>query len=254
MVGPLSYIGGKNRLAAKIIALFPEHTAYVEPFAGGAQVLFHKKPSRVEVLNDIDSEIVNFFRVCQWHFEELVRYLQFCLMSRQLYDVLLRTDPATLTDVQRAGRFFYIQKNTFGGLVLNRHYHYTITHPPNYNLRRIADIIRRAHERLAQVQIEHLPYEIVLQKYDRATTLFYLDPPYWDRKLYRFNLSGQDFAKLAERLSVLKGKFVLSLNDEPEVRNIFAEFRIRSLPVVYTAKQGETKRFPEVLITNFNPP
>src|SRR2546426_2235796 len=112
MVGPLAYIGGKNRLAKKIIGLFPEHTTYVEPFAGGAQVLFHKKPSRVEVLNDLDSEIVNFFLVCKFHFEELVRDLQFCLMSREWYEILSRTDPASLTDVQRAGRFFYIQKNS----------------------------------------------------------------------------------------------------------------------------------------------
>jgi DNA adenine methylase len=81
MTGPLSYIGGKNRLAKRLISLFPKHTTYVEPFAGGAQVFFHKEPSEVEVLNDLDGEIVNFFRVCQWHYEELVRYLRFCLAS-----------------------------------------------------------------------------------------------------------------------------------------------------------------------------
>src|SRR5438477_12018505 len=110
MRGPLPYIGGKNRLAAKIIALLPEHTTYVEPFAGGAQVFFHKEPSKVEVLNDLNGEIVNFFRVCQWHHEELVRYLKYCLMSRKLYRSLAATNPETLTDVQRAGRFFYLQK------------------------------------------------------------------------------------------------------------------------------------------------
>jgi len=67
MVGPLSYIGGKNRLARQVIEIFPKHTTYVEAFAGGAQVFFHKEPSKVEVLNDLDGEIVNFFRVCQAH-------------------------------------------------------------------------------------------------------------------------------------------------------------------------------------------
>src|SRR5205823_610276 len=92
MIGPLPYIGGKNRLAAKIIALLPEHTTYVEPFAGGAQVFFHKQPAKVEVLNDLNGEIVNFFRVCQWHHEELVRYLRYCLMSRKLYETLAATN------------------------------------------------------------------------------------------------------------------------------------------------------------------
>ena len=105
MIGPLPYIGGKNRLAKKIIAMLPEHTTYVEAFAGGAQVLFHKPPSNVEVLNDLDYDIVNFFRVCQWHYEELVRYLRYCLASRKLHELHVKSDPDTLTDIQRAGRF-----------------------------------------------------------------------------------------------------------------------------------------------------
>src|SRR5262245_26958871 len=112
MVRPLSYIGGKNRLAVKIISMLPEQITHIEPFAGGAQVLFHKHPSNVEVLNDLDFDIVNFFRVCQWHYGEFVRYLCYCLASRKLHELHLATDPATLTDIQRAGRFFYLQKNS----------------------------------------------------------------------------------------------------------------------------------------------
>src|ERR1700680_4546855 len=104
MTGPLPYIGGKNRLAKQIIALFPEHTTYVEPFAGGAQVFFHKQPSRVEILNDLDGEIVNFFRVCQWHYEELIRYLRYCLASRKLHELHVKTDPSTLTHIHALGR------------------------------------------------------------------------------------------------------------------------------------------------------
>src|SRR3989441_6140497 len=181
MVGPLSYIGGKNRLAKQIIALLPEHTTYVEPFAGGAQVFFHKQPSKVEVLNDLDFEIVNFFRVCQHHYEELVRYLNYCLISRKWFGLFAASNPAALTDIQRAGRFFYLQKNSFGGLVLKQHYHYGVVQRPNYNPRRIPEIIQAAHERLQGVQIESLPYEQILKRYDRPTSVFYMDPPYWKR-------------------------------------------------------------------------
>src|SRR5207253_9833203 len=122
MIGPLSYIGGKRSLAKRVIALFPKHTTYVEAFAGGAQVFFHKQPSKVEVLNDLDGEIVNFFRVCQSHHQELVRYVHFVVVSRKWYEILAKTPTQGLTDVQRAARFFYLQKNSFGGLVVRQNY------------------------------------------------------------------------------------------------------------------------------------
>lgn len=250
MTGPLSYIGGKNRLARRIISLFPKHIAYVESFAGGAQVFFHKEPSKLEVLNDLDGEIVNFFRVCQWHYGELIRYLRFCIISRKLYEDLAATDPKTLTDVQRAGRFFYLQKNCYGGLVIGRNFHYTVTKRPNYSLNRIPQILEATHERLQGVQIECLPYEEILERYDRPTTLFYLDPPYYDRKLYRFNFTHEDFVQLAERLSKLQGTFILSLNDVPEVRNIFSQFHIQEVSLAYSSVRGSGRRYGELIISN----
>jgi DNA adenine methylase len=251
MTGPLSYIGGKNRLAKQLISLLPEHKTYVEPFAGGAQVFFHKEPSAVEVLNDLDGEIVNFFRVCQWHHEELSRYLKFCVTSRKLYDDLLSMNPNLPTDIQRAGRFFYLQKNCYGGLVLKRHYHYGVTQRPNYILERIPEVLRATSERLLDVQIECLPYEEILERYDRPTTLFYLDPPYYARKLYRFNFTDDDFALLKERLSKLKGRFMLSLNDVPEVRRMFSQFHIKRTALAYSAAKGAGRRYGEVIISNF---
>jgi DNA adenine methylase len=251
MVGPLSYIGGKNRLATKIISILPEHTTYVEPFAGGAQVLFHKPPSTVEVLNDLDFDIVNFFRVCQWHYEEFIRYLRFCLASRKLHELHAKSDPATLTDIQRAGRFFYLQKNSFGGLVLKQHFHYGVIQPPNYNPERISEIIEQTHSRLARVQLECLPYQQILEKYDRPTTVFYMDPPYWRRRLYRHNFTDRDFIDLEQRLSVIRGKFVVSLDDHPEVRKLFRSWYLLPIDLGYTAQRKVGKRFPELLITNF---
>jgi DNA adenine methylase len=254
MIGPLAYIGGKNRLAARIISLLPEHTTYVEPFAGGAQVFFHKEPSKVEVLNDLDFEIVNFFRVCQHHYEELVRYLRYCLISRRWYDLFASSDPRTLTDIQRAGRFFFLQKNSFGGLVLKQHYHYGVVQRPNYNPKRIPEIIREAHDRLQGVQIESLPYEQILERYDRPTTLFYMDPPYWERKLYRHNFTEHDFVLLEQRLHDIRGKFLLSLDDHPEVRKLFGGWHLLPVDIAYTAQRRPNQRYGEVLISNYKLP
>src|SRR5438876_12233303 len=96
MIGPLSYIGGKRRLARTLVPLIPAHTTYVEPFAGGAQVFFHKPRSDVEVLNDLDEEIVNFLRICQRHPQELARLLAWQPASRQIFQQHQQHDPKYL--------------------------------------------------------------------------------------------------------------------------------------------------------------
>jgi DNA adenine methylase len=251
MNGPLSYIGGKRALAKRIIAVFPRHTTYVEAFAGGAQVFFRKEPSKVEVLNDLDREIVNFYRICQQHFEELVRYLRFTLVSRAWFELLQATEAATLTDIQRAARYFYLSKNCYGGLVLHQNYGWRLDRPPSFNAERLPALIEETHHRLARVQIECLPYEEVLARYDRPASLFYLDPPYYEYKFYRYNLEPEEFGKMAELLGKLRGKFVLSLNDLPEVRALFKRFTIREVELAYTAQKIAGRRYHELLISNF---
>lgn len=251
MIGPLPYIGGKRALANRIIAMFPRHTTYAEVFAGGAQVLFRKEPSKVEVLNDLDHEIVNFFRVCQQHYEELVRYLKFTVISREWFDLLRESKLDALTDIQRAARYLYLAKNCYAGLVRRKNFAWSVTNETRFNPERIPELIEETHHRLARVQIECLPYEQVIAHYDRAETLFYLDPPYYKLKLYNHNLEHDDFVRMADLLVEIKGKFILSLNDVPEVRAIFRRFRIYGIDLYYTAQKVAGKRFREVLIANF---
>lgn len=251
MVGPLSYLGGKNRLARRIISLIPEHTCYIEPFCGGAQVFFHKEPSKVEVLNDLNEDIFNFLRVCQLHHQELVRYLQFCTASRKWFELFQAQRPEALTDIQRAARFFYLQKNCYGGLVRRQHFAISVQDGSNYNPHRIPLVLHLAHERLLGVQLECLPYQDILKKYDRPETFFYLDPPYFDRPYYKFNFTREDYVALAEILKPLRARFLLSLNDAPEIRQIFASFKIRGLALAYSSQREAGRVYKEVLISNY---
>jgi DNA adenine methylase len=251
MKGPLSYVGGKNRIADAIIGQFPTHTTYVEPFAGGAQVLFHKAPSKVEVLNDLDGELVNFYRVCQSHHEELIRYMRFMLMSREWFTRLHKIQPESMTDIQRAARYFYLQKTAYGGRVTRQNYAIHVVQRPNFSPARLHELLEAAHARLSRVQIEQLPYQEILLKYDRPGTFFYLDPPYYDIRLYRHNLEHDDFVHMAGHLKVIKGKFLLSINDRPEVREIFSSFQIRPIAIVYSLHRSAGKHNTELLIRNY---
>lgn len=254
MVGPLSYLGGKNRVAQKIIALIPEHNCYIEPFCGGAQVFSHKEPSNVEVSNDLDEDIFNFLRVCQLHNEELVRYLQFCTVSRKWFELFQAQDPKMLSDIQRAARFFYLQKNCYGGLIKRQHFKISVEDGSNYNPHRIPLVLHLAHERLLSVQLECLPYQDILKKYDRPDTFFYLDPPYFKRPHYKFNLSGQDYVELARLLKAIQGRFLLSLNDAHEIRRIFADFKIQGMTFSYSSQRTAGKVYEELLIANYSLP
>jgi DNA adenine methylase len=251
MIGPLSYIGGKNRLASLIISQIPPHKTYVEAFAGGAQVFFHKPPSKVEILNDLSDDIVNFFRVCQSHSPELIRYVQHMVAARTWFELLQEMDPKALTDVQRAARFFFLQKVDYGGLVAHRNFALQVVQSTHWNPERIPKLIENTARRLQNTQIESLPYEQIIRKCDRPSTFFYLDPPYYGKKLYQFNFKEEDFRELVRLLADLKGKFILSLNDVPEVRSIFRDFRIQSIQLAYSAQKKIGKRYPELIIKNF---
>lgn len=108
------WVGGKRKLAKHLLPMFPAHTCYVEPFCGGAALFLMKEASRAEVLNDINSDIVNLYRVIQNHLEEFIKQFKWALTSREIFQWLKDTPPETLTDILRAARFYYLQKLSFG--------------------------------------------------------------------------------------------------------------------------------------------
>jgi DNA adenine methylase len=250
MAGPIPYIGGKSRLAPRLIRLFPKHTTYVEPFCGAAHVFFTKPPSPSEVLNDLDGELLNFLRVCQLHHPELIRFLAFSVHSRVWRNLHLRQEPATLTDIQRAARFLYLQRTAWGAAVDGQVYGAFVTGAGRFRAAQFESALEAAAHRLEHVQLEQLPYQAVLEKYDRPTTLFYLDPPYVNLPLYRFNFTREDFQTLAGHLRQLKGRFLLSINDHPVAIKAFGEFVATKVPVSYSVVPQGRKRH-ELLFSNF---
>ena len=247
------WIGGKGRLAKQILSVFPEHSCYVEGFAGGAAIFFRKEPVEAEVLNDINGELVNLYRVVQYHLEEFVRMFKWSLVSREMYGWLNSTRPETLTDVQRAARFYYLQRQGFGGKVEGRTFGTATTSAPKLNLLRIEEDLSQAHLRLARVSIEHLSWQECIRRYDRPHTLFYLDPPYWGTEGYGVGFGIEQYDIMAELARTIQGKMVISVNDIPEMRKAFAGLQIDTAEIRYSVGGGgNTKaRSSELIITNF---
>lgn len=250
---PLAWLGGKSQLADRIVDRMPDHTAYCEVFAGAAWVLFKKPESKVEIINDINRELVTLYRCVKHHLPELVQQFRWLLVARDEFDRFMQTPADTLTDIQRSARFFYLAKNSFGAKVVKPTFGIAATGAPRLNLLRIEEDLSEAHLRLARVFIENRPYDQVIQRIDKPRTLFYIDPPYWgNEKDYGAGLFARaDFARLAGLLDAVKGKFILSLNDVPGVRDTFANFKIEAVKTRYSISAKASQPVGEVLITNF---
>ncbi|MFC3053302.1 DNA adenine methylase [Kordiimonas pumila] len=249
------YIGGKRLLAAKIIKRIDavSHVTYAVPFVGmGGVFLRRDKAPRAEVINDYSGDVATFFRILQRHYPHFMEMLKFQLTSRKEFERLRKANPDTLTDLERAARFLYLQKMAFGGLRTGQAFGAHVTGPVRFNILKLGPLLEDIHERLAGVAIECLHYEQFIKRYDRTTTLFYLDPPYYGIEDYygRNLFHRDDFQKLAGQLAKIKGSFIMSINDTPEVRHIFRAFTIEEASVVYTAAAGANKRTHELLISN----
>lgn len=204
----------------------------------------------MEAINDRARDVVNLFRVVRHHPEALIEDLRLQLISRADFQRLLKTDPDTLTDIQRAGRLLALMKLCYGGKPGSTSFPARRITADSLDAGMLRRSIEAVHDRLAKVTIEHLDFGEFLDRYDQPEALFYLDPPYWGcEDYYGRNLFGRaDFERLAEQLVALKGRFLLSLNDVPEVRRIFGRFTIEEVPQTY--RVGQTvKPVTELIIS-----
>lgn len=246
------WMGGKRRMAKHILPEFPEHDCYVEPFCGGAALFFMKEPSRVEVINDFNGEVVNLYRVVAHHLEELVRQFRWSLVSRKMFEWANQQVPETLTDIQRAARFFYLQQLCFGAKPTGRTYGTATTAPPKLNLLRIEEKLSEAHLRLARTNIEHLDWKECIRRYDREHTLFYLDPPYWETAGYETGaFPFAEYQAMAQLAESIKGRMVISINDHPQIREVFANLRLKEVPLRHTVGGQGGKQTNELIYFNW---
>lgn len=216
---PLHYTGGKWKVADWIIGQFPPHDIYVEPFCGGASVFFRKHASQVEVLNDLDGDIINFFDVLRDQTDVLLRAIERTPWARAEYERAVG-EPAS-DPLERARRFYVGCWQSFGGTLVNRsgwrHQRRAQQYTPLTQSWKRRDGLLDAAERLRDAQIDCRPAIDVIQHYDSKDTLFYIDPPYVlgarmssGKRRYRHEMDDSAHIHLAEVLHEVRGMVVLS--------------------------------------------
>lgn len=242
----IPWIGGKSLLAKRIVSLFPDNIGrYIEVFGGGASVLFYKeKHAPFEVYNDADSQLVNLFKCVKFHRSELQREISTYINSREVFeDIKELASIRGLTDIQRAAMFFVQAKISYGA---DRRSFGCSTK----NLS--ADHLEEFEKRLKSgkgVIIEHKDFENLISVYDRSNSLFYCDPPYHKtERFYDVPFNEKDHLRLNASLKAIKGRFILSYNDDEFIRELYKEYDIISFSRPNNLSSGE---FKEVIIKNF---
>lgn len=248
------YVGGKRQLAKRLVAMInaADHALYAEPFVGMGGVFFrrdHRAP--VEAINDLNQDVATFFRVLQRHYEAFLDMLKWRLASRADFERLMAMAPDTLTDLERAARFLQLQRLAFGGKVAGRTFGIAPGQPARFDVTKLVPLLDAAHERLSGVWIDCLPYDAFIARYDRPDALFLVDPPYWGSEHYygRGLFAREDFERLAACLKAIKGRFILTVNDRPELRSLFDWASIETAELSYSVGSVNGAPAREIIVS-----
>jgi len=227
-------------------------------FCGAGWVLFGKEQetSRTEIINDIDGELINFYRVLKHRPAEFAEQFHLELISRQLFNEYRRFEEGK-TELERAMRFYYVLRLCFGGRREERCFGTSTTAPLGLNLPRLYFHAQQFSARLERVVIENLSWQKCLAIYDRPHTLFYLDPPYPSTRAddYASRMTWDGHEELAAALRGLKGRWLLSYQDHPRIVRLYRGrgIHLERLKVTYAlgGKCGRSKPVRELLVRNF---
>lgn len=242
-------------MARHILARMPDHTCYCEPFAGGLAVLFTKLPSKCEVINDVNGELINLYCCTKEHLPELLRQIELMPVSRELFYRLRDQSPVGLTDIQRAARFFYLIRVGFGsdaGCRVKPSFGVTRTSGHKFNPDYVRQVLEAGSARLSSVTIEHMSWDRCAALYDAPGTVFYFDPPYYETMGYGVEFGDDQYYLLADFMRRCEGKVLLSINDHPFIRDVFGGFEFDELTTRYTVNnKSGGKPAAELLVRNF---
>ncbi len=251
----MSWIGGKKALRDEIVLRFPlEYSRYIEVFGGGGWVLFHKAPGKdFEVYNDFNPNLANLYRCVRDHPDELCEELRYSLNSRTDFDYIRETlkSKTDLPDVKRAAYFYQLIRESYAsGLD-------SFASQP-HSMWNNFPLIYEACRRLQKVVIENKDFEKLIKQYDRPESFFYCDPPYYETEDYYEDVgfTTKDHQRLANTLCNMEGKFLLSYNDCPEIRDLYKkpgitiESTSRLSNIAQRYEPG--KQYAELLISNYD--
>jgi len=258
----LPYLGGKQALVPKLLPLIPEHVCYAEVFGGAGSLLLNKPPSKIEVWNDLDGELVNLFEVIRDDVDAFLKRADFLLYSRELYQRWqhdLENGTVPKDRVERAVRFWYVIRSAFGAHP-SKGWAFQRERPRNSAavVQNALANIRVIHDRLKNVEIDHLDFRVCIKNRDALSTFLYLDPPYLGTEQYRAgDFTLNDHIDLAQALSQTKGKWLLTVGDNPDLRKLYGRYP----QIVLTTKTavekvigGKRSCLRHLLIRNYEPP
>jgi DNA adenine methylase len=232
-------------------------------FGGGAAVLLNKPESPIEVYNDVDGLLVNLFLVVRDHPREFARCVQSLPYSRLLYERWqqhVRNGRAHRGQVERAARFYYLLRSSFFGHV-EKGWRFAVKTEEASRLYNCIGEVETIARRLQRVSIDHLDFRRCMRNWDRPDTCFYLDPPYFDSTTYRKGIPAfteQDHEDLAKILAKVQGKWLLTYNDHPRIRELYSDYGIKPVSTALNTDKGkrgeslwERRNFPQLIITNY---